>query len=83
MSQVNYVDCSEVCKSDPILAPKSQFIAVKEEFDPSNHRHRQALLTWIEVGVWDRTIVVYGSFNVPFDCMRKMAYYACKFDTTH
>ena len=83
MSQVNYVNCSDVCQKDPILAPKQQFIVEKEEFDPSKHSHRQTLLHYIETGVWDRKIVVYGSFNVPFDCMRKMSYYACKFDSTN
>jgi hypothetical protein len=82
MSQVNYVTCSDAVANDPILAPRKQFIAVKEEFDPSNFNHRQSLLKWIETGIWNKTIVVYGSFNVPFDCMRKMAYYACKFDAT-
>lgn len=67
---------------DPILAPRGQFITEKEEFDPSKYEHRQALLHFIETSQWNKNIDIYGSFNVPYDCMRKMSYYACKFDAT-
>lgn len=53
---------------------------VREEFDPSNKEHQKAIMKYVETGIWETSIDIYGSHNVPYDAMKKTAYYACKYN---
>jgi hypothetical protein len=60
----------------PHLRSKVLRLAPREEFDPSNREHCESVIKFIETGKWDRRLDVQGAINVPYECIKKMAYYA-------
>lgn len=69
-----------LAQNDIQLKPRIRPTIQREEFDPSNQKHQQAIVNYIDSGIWDTRIDIYGSHNVPYDAMKKIAYYACKYN---
>lgn len=63
-------------ENNPHLKPKVLRVTPREEFDPKNAEHCNAVINFLETGKWSKRLDVQGAVNVPYACLQKMAYYA-------
>lgn len=62
--------------NNPHLKAKVLKIEPRIEFDPANRKHCEAVVNFLETGKWSIRLDVQGAVNVPYECLKKMAYYA-------